>query len=105
MACKGLRNTILGDWAVFAVPLASPAKAFGVAHIEPVGRFIHGAMESLGIYKGLQEKHRMSQNSAASPLAALFRHSDRMREAKLGTWQSGRIRKRLLLVTKCRRSY
>ena len=64
---QGLKEHHFGGLGRVRVPLASPAKAFGVAHIEPVGRFIHGAMESLGIYEGLQEKHRMSKTLLPVP--------------------------------------
>jgi hypothetical protein len=37
-------------------------KALGVAHIDPVGRFVDGSPEPPRVYKGLEQHDRMAEN-------------------------------------------
>ena len=85
--------------------MAGAAKAFGVAHIVPVGRLVDGARKPLRVNKGLQQQYGDDRKLCCQSAQSLFWHKDRMREAKFGKCQSGRIRKRLLLVNSFSRSY
>jgi hypothetical protein len=79
-------------------------KAFGVTRVDPVCRLINDPQEAFWIYEGLQQYHGMHKNLLPIIIKALL-HKGRMREPKFEICQSGRIRKRLLLMINLRRSY
>ena len=37
-------------------------KALGVAHIDPVGRFVNGSGKPLRVHKGFEQHNRMAEN-------------------------------------------
>jgi len=66
------------------------------------GDIIAGALGSAGVDEGLPQQQGMAKGDR--PILLCRRRSLRAstREARLGMCQSGRIRKRLLLASRCR---
>ena len=102
---EGSDEDQLGRGRDGAVAAAHAAEAARAPDAGPVRGAVHRAAEACRVDEGLQQQQRMAEARVGQSAARRHPHSASTREPRFGTRRPGRIRKRLLLASRCWRSY